>query len=38
MQKAISFNVLAVVSVKRNDCRIHFWCVSRDEAIKEINN
>ena len=38
MQKAISFNVLAVVSVKRNDCRIHFWYVSRAEAMKEINN
>ena len=26
------FNV-AIVSVKGNDYKIHFWCMSKDEAI-----
>ena len=25
MQKAMSFNNAAIVSIKRNDYRIHFW-------------
>ena len=28
-----SFNVVAIISLKRNDYRIHFWCMSKDEAI-----
>ena len=28
-----AFNVVAIVSVKEKDCRIHFWHISKDEAI-----
>ena len=37
MQKAINFNV-AVVSVKGNDYRIHFWYMSKNDAIKLFHN
>ena len=33
MQRAVSFNNVTIIFVKRNDCRIHFWCMSKDEAI-----
>ena len=33
MQKAINFNDVPIVSIKRNDYRIHFWYMSKDEAI-----
>ena len=33
MQKAINFNEVAIVSIKGNDYRIHFWYMSKDEAI-----
>ena len=33
MQKAVSFNNVAVVYVKGNAYRIHFWCMSKDDAI-----
>ena len=29
----MSFNDVAIVSVKRNDYRIHFWYISKDKAI-----
>ena len=38
MQKAINFNDVAIVSVKGSDYRIHFWCMSKDDAISIINN
>ena len=38
MQKAISFNDVAIVSFKRNDYRIPFWYISKDEAINILNN
>ena len=38
MQKAINFNDVAIVSVKGGDYRIHFWCMSKDDAISIINN
>ena len=34
MQKAINFNDAAIVSIKGNDCRIHFWYMSIDDAIR----
>ena len=37
MQKAISFNNAAIVYVKENAYRIHFWYMSKDNAIKIIN-
>ena len=33
MQKAMSFDNIAVVYVKGNAYRIYFWCISKDDAI-----
>ena len=33
MQKAISFNNVAIVYIKGNAYRIYFWCMSKDDAI-----
>ena len=38
MQKAINFNDVAIVSIKGNDHRIHFWYMSKDDAISITNN
>ena len=38
MQKAMNFNDVAIVSVKGNDYRIHFWYISKDEAINIMHN
>ena len=38
MQKAMSFNDVAIVYVKGNDYRIHFWYMSKDDAISIMNN
>ena len=38
MQKAISFNDVASVFVKENDYRIHFWYMSKNDAINVIKN
>ena len=38
MQKAMSFNDVAIVSIKGNDYRIHFWYMSKDHAISIIHN
>ena len=37
MQKAMSFNNVAIVYVKGNACRIHFWYMSKDDAINIMN-
>ena len=37
MQKAMSFNNIAIVSVKGNAYRIHFWYMSKDDAINIMN-
>ena len=37
MQKATRFNNVAIVYVKENSYRIHFWCMSKDDAINIIN-
>ena len=34
----MNFNNVAIVSVKGNDGRIHFWYMSRDDAISIIKN
>ena len=36
--KAMSFNDVAIVYVKRNAYRIHFWYMSNDDAISITNN
>ena len=38
MQKAISFNGIAIVYVKRNASRIHFWYMREIDAIGVRNN
>ena len=38
MQKAMNFNDVAIVSIKGNDYRIYFWCMSKDDAINKKNN
>ena len=37
MQKAMSFNNVAIVYVKGSAYRIHFWCMSKDDAINITN-
>ena len=37
MQKAMSFNNVAIVYVKGSACRIHFWYISKDDAINIMN-
>ena len=33
MQKAMTFNDVAIVSIKGNDYRINFWYISKNDAI-----
>ena len=37
MQKAISFNNVAIFYVKASAYRIHFWYITKDDAINIIN-
>ena len=37
MQKAMSFNNIAIVYVKGGAYRIHFWYMSKDDAINIMN-
>ena len=34
----MNFNDVGIVSIKGNDCRIHFWYMSKDDAISIMNN
>ena len=38
MQKAMNLTDVAIVSVKGNDYRIHFWYMSKDDEISIMNN
>ena len=38
MQKAMNFNDVAIFFIKGKDYRIHFWCMSKDDAISIISN
>ena len=38
MQKAMSFNDIAIIYVKRSASRIHFWYMSKDDGISILNN
>ena len=38
MQKAISFNDVAIVYAKGSAYRIYFWYMSKDNAINIMNN
>ena len=34
----MSFNEVAIASVRGNDYRIHFWYMSKDDAISIMHN
>ena len=38
MQKAMSFNDVAIIYVKGSAYRIHFWYISKDDAISIMSN
>ena len=38
MQKAMNFNDAAIVSFNGNDYRIHFWYISKNDAINTMKN
>ena len=38
MQKAMSFNNVAIVYVKGSAYRIHFWYMSKNDPISIMNN
>ena len=38
MQKAMNLNNVYIVSIKGNDYRIHFWYMSKDDAINVMKN
>ena len=38
LQKARSFNNVAVVSIKGSEYRTHFWCMSKSDGINLLNN
>ena len=38
MQKAMNFNGDAIAFIKGNDYRIHFWYMSKNNAINIMNN
>ena len=38
MQKAVNFKHVAIVSIKGNDSRIHFWYMSKNDAIALMTN
>ena len=38
MQKAMNFNDVAIVFIKESDYRIHFWYMSKDDAISMMKN
>ena len=37
MQKGMTFNNIAIVYVKGNACRIHFWYMNKDDGINIMN-
>ena len=38
MQKAMSFKNVAIVSIKGNDYRVHFWYMSKNDTITLMTN
>ena len=38
MRKTMNFNDVAIVSIKDNDYRMHFWYMSKDYPISIMNN
>ena len=38
MQKATNFNDVAIASIKESDYRIHFWYISKGDAVNIMKN
>ena len=38
MQKAMSFNNIAIVYIKGNSYKVNFWYMSKDDAINIMND
>ena len=38
MQNVMSFNDVVIIFAKGSACRIHFWYMSKDDAISIMNN
>ena len=38
MRKAMSFNDVIIAYIKGTAYRIHFWCMSKDAVISEMNS
>ena len=38
MQEPNSFNDIAIISIEESDCIIHFWYMSKDDAINIMKN
>ena len=38
MQKAMNFNDVVILSTEGNCCKIHFWYMSKDDAISIMHN
>ena len=38
IQKAMNFNDVDIVRVKRGNYRIHFWYISKDDVINTMKN
>ena len=38
LKKTMNFNDVSIASVKGSDYRIHFWYMSKDDAINIIKN
>ena len=38
MQKAMNFNYVAIVSIKGSHYRIHFWYMTKNDAINIMKN
>ena len=38
MQKAVTFKNVAIVYVKGSAYRLHFWYMSKDDAVNIMNN
>ena len=38
MQRAMTFNNIAIVYIKENAYKIHFWYLSKDDAINIMND
>ena len=38
MQKAMNFKDVAILFIKESDYRIHFWYMSKSDAINLLNN